>query len=151
MRDTTIMAMMSPAALRALALYYESTAEILRRRADIFDPPPPPNRQSAMQIFLRLPDFVAQMQQAGHGLDSAIDLVALKTGSTRARVEMALKDRARRDKAAETDLRIQQAKAMMAAGATIKDIAKALGCTERHARRLSALYDPIQAEGGPGD
>ncbi|WP_298334085.1 hypothetical protein [Asticcacaulis sp.] len=147
MREDNIIAMMPPDALRALADYYEVTAEILRRRADRFDPPPPPKPHPAKQIFEQIPDFVAALQQDGHSLERAITLVMIRTTSTRERVELALKMRRKQDRAALTDLRIQQARAMKNAGASVMDIARAIGTTERHARRLlSSGYSLIETE-----
>jgi hypothetical protein len=137
MRDTQVIMHMSVEALRALAHYYECTAEILRRRADAIDPPPRINRQAEADFFLSIPEFVAEKQRDGADLDRAIDLVCIEHGATRARVEYALVAARRREKSTLRDLRIQQARAMKAAGATDREIGRALGVTPQYAGRLA--------------
>lgn len=145
MRDTQVIMHMSSEALRALAHYYECTAEILRRRADAIDPPPRRNEPSPVNFFLSIPEFVAEKQRDGADLDSAIDLVSREHGATRNRIKLALehgRKQARRDRTKE---QVSMAIEMRKAGKSVEDIARRLRVRPARAEKLAASADYVIA------
>lgn len=141
MQDVNVISLMPPDALRALAHYYECTAAILRRRADTFDPPTLRNAPAEREIFLRLPESVAEKQRDGMGLDRAIDLVSVEYGTTRKRVLLAIESRSKKRRADRTHEQMSVAIEMRKAGASVMDIARRLRVRPARAERLVASAD----------
>lgn len=121
-----------PDTLRRRAAELRAAADDLDRMAAALEARARSRRYEAMAAAA----VVARHVAAGHPEAEAVALASAETGLDPARVEMAWKISKKQRAAMQTYAKRQAVRAMTEAGLSDREIARALGCHEKHVPRL---------------